>query len=81
MSRRTIRATDLMVAIMNWNSSLANAYPEEAKRWTKLRDRKMAALRKTMSEFTPNDISHLERRSPRTLEQLKKITRDDTKDR
>jgi hypothetical protein len=71
MSRRTIRAVDLLCDVANWSAMLANAYPDEIERWTAKRDRKLAALRKTMSGFTPDDFAYLNRKAPETLRRLR----------
>jgi hypothetical protein len=52
MSRNSIKAVDLYCSVANWNDSLENAYPDEIKRWTAQRDRKLAAFRKAMAKVT-----------------------------
>jgi hypothetical protein len=56
MSRNSLKAIDLYCAVINWNNSLANAYPSEIKRWTAQRDRKLAAFRKVMAKVTLDDF-------------------------
>jgi hypothetical protein len=75
MSRRTIRAVDLLCDVMNWNSSLPNAHADEVARWTQKRDRKLAALREAIASFTPDDIAYLQRKAPKTIEDMRTITK------
>ena len=56
MSRNSIKAVDLYCSVANWNDSLENAYPDEIKRWTAQRDRKLAAFRKVMAKVTLDDF-------------------------
>jgi hypothetical protein len=73
MSRRTIRACDLMCDVWNETQLLEHAFPEEVERWTRRRDRNLAKLRKVVASFTPEDISFIRRKAPKLERDLAEV--------
>lgn len=75
MSQHTIRiALDLLCDVINANTMLDDAPPNEIKSRKRKRDKKRQALRKIVAAFTTADIAHLQRTAPDTLQRLRALT-------